>query len=135
MAQEFSIGVILVNKDKFLLLRRFPGHWSFIKKSYQEIENKEDFAREICKEQGINTLFHVKNFAETEEYFFKKHGDTVHKEVTFFIFETTEETITLASADYMAYVWLEYERAIARITFKPEKELLKKAYDHLKYNK
>jgi bis(5'-nucleosidyl)-tetraphosphatase len=135
MPQEFSVGVILTNKDKFLLLRRFPGHWSFIKKNYTSTENKEEFAREMCKEQGIKNLFHVKNFAETEEYFFKKHGDTVHKEVTFFIFETSEEEITLASADYMGYAWLEFERAMARITFKPEKDLLKKALEHLKYNK
>lgn len=135
MPQEFSIGVILVNKDKFLLMRRFPGHWSFLKKNYKEVENKEEFAREICKEQGLSSIFFVRGFAEIEEYFFKKHGETVHKEVTFYIIETSEEKVNLASADYMAYVWLDYERAMSRITFKPEKEILKKAQEYLKYNK
>ncbi|MFH1972183.1 MAG: NUDIX domain-containing protein [archaeon] len=135
MPQEYSLGIILVNRNNFLLLRRFPGHWSFLKASLLETDDKIELSRRtVLEETGIKTLIQVKNFQENEEYFFKKQGQVVHKDVVFLIFETNEEQVTLSN-NHLGYVWIDYDRAMSRITFKPEKEILKKAYEHLKYNK
>jgi len=135
MPQEFSVGVVIYNNGEFLLLRRFPGHWSFLKDKITETDDKEITARNLCQNEiGIKTLIFVKGFQETEAYFFKKQGQTIHKEVVFLLVETNEKDVTL-SGKHLGHAWLDFERAMTRITFKPEKELLKKAYEHLKYNK
>jgi len=135
MPQEYSLGIIIVNGNNFLLLRRFPGHWSFLKSQLLETDDKIELARKtVLEETGIKTLIPIKNFQENEEYFFKKQGQVVHKDVVFLIFETNEEQVTLSS-NHLGSVWINYDRAMSRITFKPEKEILKKAYEHLKYNK
>ncbi|MBT3985573.1 NUDIX domain-containing protein [archaeon] len=134
MPQDSSLGIILVNKDKFLLLRRFPGHWSFPKGTLVNPENKEEEARNICEQMEVKSLFYTKDFTEKTEYFFKKLGQTYHKEVNFLIFETSEEKIKLPEG-VLGFVWLDYDRAMSRVTFKGEKEVLKLAYEHLKYNK
>ena len=136
MPQELAVGVILINKDKFLLMRRFPSHWSFLKKNFEGEIDKVEVARQLCTEVlGSKSLFHVKGFAEKAEYFYTKKGSKIHKEIDFFIFETSETKYADLSGEYMAATWLEYERAITRTTFPVEKDILKLAQEHLKYNK
>ena len=54
MPQEFSLGIIIVNGERFLLIRRFPGHWSFLKAKLEENDDRIELARKtIIEETGI----------------------------------------------------------------------------------
>ncbi|MDP3728300.1 MAG: NUDIX domain-containing protein [bacterium] len=134
MPQEHSVGIILFNKDKYLLLHYTSGHWSYVKGKVEANEEPEDTARrELFEETGITTVFFVRDFKEKEEYFYKKEGRTVHKEVIYFLAETQEENITL-SKEHTDYKWLSYQEAMNLLTFPQAKELLKKAEEFKRYH-
>src|SRR3989344_2702782 len=112
MPQEHSVGIIIFNKDKYLLLHYNAGHWGYVKGKVEANEESKDTARrELQEETGIKSFFLVKDFQEKEEYFYKKEGKTIHKEVLYFLAETREEEITL-SKEHTGYQWLSYQEAM-----------------------
>jgi 8-oxo-dGTP pyrophosphatase MutT (NUDIX family) len=134
MPQEHSVGVILFNKDKYLLLRYASGHWGYVKGNIEKNEQTEDTARrELKEETGITTVFFVKGFEEKEEYFYKKEGKTIHKQVDYLLGETQETEVTL-SLEHKDFKWLSYQEAMNQLTFAAGKELLKKAEEYKKYH-
>ncbi|MBI5797346.1 NUDIX domain-containing protein [Candidatus Woesearchaeota archaeon] len=131
MPQEHSIGIIVFNQDKWLIIKYIGGHWGFSKGHKEEGEEPLETARrELFEETGIKAFYIVKDFQEKEEYFFKKEGKTVHKEVIYFLAETPETEAKL-SEEHTEYKWLDYQQAMNLLTFKETKELLKKAHDYL----
>lgn len=134
MPQEHSVGVILFNKENYLLLRYASGHWGYVKGRVEANEEPQDTARrELKEETGISTVFFVKGFLESEEYFYKKEGKTVHKKVDYFLGETQETEVTL-SKEHKDFKWLSYQEAMNRLTFAAGKELLRKADEFKKYH-
>lgn len=134
MPQEHSVGIILFNKDKYLLLHYSAGHWGYVKGNVEKTEEPIDTARrELFEETGIRSFFLVKDFQEKEEYFYKKEGKTVHKEVLYFLAETQEEQVTL-SQEHTDYKWLSFQEAMNLLSFPQAKELLKKAEEFKRYH-
>ncbi len=134
MPQEHSIGIILFNNDKYLLLCYASGHWGYVKGNVEKNEEPENTARrELKEETGISTVFFVKGFSEKEEYFYKKEGKTVHKQVDYILGETQETEVTL-SKEHKDYKWLSYQEAMNQLTFAAGKELLKKAEEFKKFH-
>lgn len=134
MPREIFIGLIISNKDRFLILNNMRGNWVFIKTPAEENKSPEQVMRdESEKLLNIKTLIFIKGFEEKQEYFYKKEKQTIHKEVSYMIAETNENEIELS--EYQAYEWLEYEKALQKLTFKADKDILKTAYEHMKYNK
>jgi len=82
--------------------------------------------RECKEETGINDLEFVPRFKDKIEYFFKKEGKTVHKEVTFLLAKTKTKEVTL-SFEHIGFEWLAYEKALERLTFDNAKGILMKA--------
>jgi len=134
MPQESSIGIILFNKNKYLLLNYEAGHWGFPKGNKEKYETDEETARrELKEETGITAIIIPKEFQEKEEYFYKKEGKTIHKEVLYVLAETQETNVTL-SKEHTDYKWVTYEEAMNLLTFSQGKELLKKAEEFKKYH-
>ncbi len=132
MPQEFSVGVIVYNNDLFLLLKYKRGHWGFVKGNAEQNETKEDVAKREAKEEaGLLDLYFVKRFEEKEEYFYKKEGQTVHKEVIYLLAETRMEYVRL-SEEHVGFDWFTYEDAMRRLSFKQTKNVLEKAKEFLK---
>lgn len=132
MPQETSAGFIVFNKDKILLLHYGAGHWDFPKGHIEKGENLTGTARrELEEETGIKDIYIVPKFEEKIEYFFKRDGKVVHKEVVFFLAETRTSDVKL-SDEHIGYKWLSYEDAIGQVTFKSAKDLLMKARKFLK---
>ncbi len=135
MPQEKSAGFIVFNKDKFLLLHYGAGHWDFPKGHIEQGEKIEETARrELEEETGINDIYIVPGFEEKLEYFFKRDGKTVHKEVVFFLAETKTSTIKL-SHEHIGFKWLPYHEALLQLTFRTAKDLLMKVEKFLKKKK
>ena len=134
MPQEHSVGIILFNDKNYLLLHYKAGHWSFIKGNGEKNETPQETARrELKEETGITVVFFTKDFLEKEEYFYKKKGKTIHKEVEYFLGETQETEVTL-SKEHKDYKWLSYQEAMNLISFPQGKELLRKAEEFLKFH-
>ncbi|KKP93124.1 MAG: NUDIX hydrolase [Parcubacteria group bacterium GW2011_GWA1_36_12] len=57
----------------------------------------------------------------------------IFKLVTFFVAETKTKDIKL-SPEHIGYLWLPYEEALKKITYKNSKELLKKANSYILKN-
>ncbi len=133
---EKSAGAIIFRKEaesrKFLLLHYEEGHWDFPKGHVEKNETETETAkREIKEETGIKELKFLPKFKETISYYYKREGKLYRKEVVFFLAETGEAKIKI-SKEHIGFEWLEFDKALEKLTFKNAKELLKKAKDFLK---
>ncbi len=73
----------------------------------------------------------VFGFRETLEYFYRREGRTMHKEVVFFLAKAKTQDVRL-SDEHVGFVWLPYEDALRKLTFKKAKGLLEKAEKRLR---
>ena len=132
MPLEFSAGAIIFRREKgkklFLLLHYASGHWDFVKGHIEKGEKiEETIIREGEEETGIKDLKFIPGFKEKLEYFYKRDGETYHKDVIFLLAETKTEKVKVDSPEHQGYEWLEYDDAYERLTFKTAKEILEKA--------
>ena len=117
---------------KYLLLHYQAGHWDFVKGNVESGESEKDtVVRELREETGIADATFVENFREEIEYFYRRQGTTIHKEVVFFLIQTRTEEVKI-SYEHVGYTWLNYQHALEKLTFKNAKSVLQKAHDILK---
>lgn len=150
MPIEKSAGAVVfyktpAGKIEYLLLLHRAGHWSFPKGLIEKDETLEKAAqREVKEETGIESFEMIAGFKETEKFFFRvkydyqlwrgwKKGQGVLKFVTYFLVQAATKKVKL-SDEHPDFVWLDYEGALAKITHKESKEILKKADEYLKRN-
>jgi len=135
LLREKSCGavVVLTNAEpQYLLLHYEAGHWDFVKGNVEPNESEKDTViRELQEETGIVDARFVEDFREKIEYFYRRQGITIHKEVVFFLIETHTETVKL-SYEHVGYTWLSYQHALAKLTFKNARDVLQKAHKLLK---
>ena len=134
MPDETSAGAVVFRKDKeikYLLLQYGAGHWDFPKGNIEKGEQeKETVKREIQEETGIAEISFAEGFKERIRYFYRREGRLISKEVVFYLCETKEENVKI-SHEHIGYEWLNYEDALAKVTFKNSKEILEKANEFL----
>ncbi len=135
MFREKSCGAIVFLKNsevKYLLLHYEAGHWDFVKGNVEPNESEKDTViRELQEETGIVEARFIDDFREKIEYFYRRQGATIHKEVIFFLMETHTETVKL-SFEHVGFIWLDYQHAMEKLTFKNAKDVLQKAHKLLK---
>ena len=130
MREEVSSGIILFNdiEDRKFLLLNYPSkHWDFVKGKMEEGETPHETAlRETNEETGISDVEFLEGFKEEIEYFFRADNQDIHKKVIFFLGKTKTLDIIL-SHEHLDFVWLDYDNALKKITYKNAKDLLKKS--------
>ena len=143
IAFEKSAGAVLFRQSngetKYLLLHYIGGHWDFPKGHIEKGESEmAAMKREIAEETGIGQLAIAIAFRSSVRYFYrakdkekesrKKDGRSlnVFKKVVYYLAETNESAVRI-SAEHTGYEWLAYDDALARITFRDGKRILKKA--------
>ena len=138
MLNEKSCGAVVFIKNngaKYLLLRYGAGHWDFVKGNVELNESEKDTViRELQEETGIVDAQFIDGFREKIEYFYRRQGTTVHKEVIFFLIETQTDQVSL-SFEHVGYSWLKYNDALNKLTFRNAKDVLQKAHKLLKIHK
>ena len=113
---------------KYLLLHYEAGHWDFVKGNVEPNENEKDTViRELEEETGIVDAQFVEGFREKIDYFYRRQGATIHKEVVFFLMETHTEAVKI-SFEHIGYTWLNFQHALERLTFKNARDTLQKAH-------
>lgn len=152
MPREKSAGAIIFRRENgiiyYLLLHYGPGHWGFAKGHVEGNESEEETTRrEVAEETGITNLKILPGFKKLEKYFFRQYpvkalpgrgsltGDRekrpwIFKLVTFFLAETTTKEVKI-SHEHTGFVWLPFNEAVKKTTFKNSKKLLKEADDFI----
>ena len=131
MLHEKSCGAVVFVKNAeilYLLLQYEAGHWDFVKGNVEPNESEKDTVlRELKEETGIVATQTIEGFREVISYFYRRQGSTVHKEVVFFLIEVDTKKVAL-SFEHVGFDWLNYERAMEKLTFKNAKDVLQKAH-------
>ena len=135
MREQKSAGIVLFrnasNKNEFLLLNYPQGHWDFIKGKVELDETPyETASRETKEETGISDIEFIDGFEESVEYNFRFKNEDIHKTVVFFLAKTNEKKITL-SHEHNDLVWLEYDDALKKTTFRNAKNVLSQTNEFL----
>jgi bis(5'-nucleosidyl)-tetraphosphatase len=134
MLNEKSCGAVVFFKNvqvKYLLLQYEAGHWDFVKGNVEPNESEADTVlRELREETGIVATQLIEGFREQIHYFYRRQGDTIQKEVVFYLIQADTEKVEL-SFEHVGYEWLDYQHALERLTFKNAKEVLQKAHAFL----
>ena len=135
LLHEKSCGAVVFFKGvhvDFLLLQYEAGHWDFVKGNVEPNESEiETVFRELQEETGIVATQTINGFREGIQYFYRRQGETVQKEVIFYLIEADTEKVQL-SFEHVGYAWLDYTEALEKLTFKNAKDVLKKAELFLK---
>jgi len=135
MREQKSTGIVLFRNDsgknEFLLLNYPQGHWDFIKGKVEQGETPHETAlRETKEETGISDIEFIDGFEESVEYDFRFKNEDIHKKVIFFLAKTNEKKISL-SHEHNDFVWLEYDDALKKTTFRNAKNVLSKTNEFL----
>lgn len=130
MIEERSCGAILYRNSpsgKLYLLLNYPsGHWDFVKGNIEKGETfKETALREIKEETEISDVNFIDGFENKIQYHYQRDGKVVHKEVIFFLAETSTERVEI-SHEHLGFIWLKFNEALAKLTYKTAQNLLKK---------
>ncbi len=138
MIHEKSCGAVVFHKNtevRYLLLRYEAGHWDFVKGNVEINESEIDTVlRELKEETGIIAKQTLDGFRERIQYFYRRQGETIQKEVVFYILQANTEEVEL-SFEHVGFAWLDYQHALEKLTFKNAKNVLQKAYAFLEMNK
>jgi len=134
MSSEKSCGAVIFkqnSENKFLLLHYEGGHWDFVKGHVEGSETeKETVLRETAEEVNITDLSFVEGFRHRISYYYRRAGQTVFKEVVFYLLEANTEAVRL-SREHVGYDWLSYNRAYERLTYKNAKDTIRKSREYL----
>ena len=135
MKKEKSAGVIVFRKFgdevKYLLLHYESGHWEYPKGHVEQGEDdKKTAIREAEEETGLKNLEFLPGFKENLRYFYKKDGETIMKDVMFFLAESKEGKVEL-SFEHQDFKWLNFEDSLKQLTYDSSKKILEKAHEFL----
>jgi bis(5'-nucleosidyl)-tetraphosphatase len=129
--EEKSCGAVIFlkqnNQTKYLLLNYSTNHWDYVKGGVEPNETeKETVIRELREETGITDAKFIDGFRELIDYHYRRQGLNVHKIVILYLMEAFSEDVKL-SFEHKAYIWLDYEQAMKKLSFSNEKEILSRA--------
>lgn len=130
MIEERSSGAVLFSETSsgriFLLLNYPSGHWDFVKGNIENGETpRQTVIREIKEETCNVDVEFVNGFEDKIEYHYRRDGNIVHKEVVFFLAKTKTTDVKI-SHEHLGFVWLSFNDALKKLTYKNAQNVLKK---------
>ena len=127
MKEEYSVAAIVFHDEEYLLLKYGLGHWEFVKGHQEPGESdKETIFRELEEETGITHATLLNGFKENYEYYFTFKKQRIHKRVSCYLIKSDTKRVKI-SFEHDDFVWLPFDKAFKRLTFKNAKSLLRKA--------
>ena len=100
MIHEKSCGAVVFfkgDKVSYLLLQYEAGHWDFVKGNVEANESEIDTVlRELKEETGIVATTPLDGFRERIQYFYRRQGETIQKEVVFYLIQSDAQKVELS---------------------------------------
>lgn len=88
--------------------------------------------REVKEETGLNDVKIVKGFRKVIEYFYRRNGKNVHKQVVYLLAVTGDESVKI-SFEHQGYGWFDYREAIDKASYDNSKVTLAEAEKFVKH--
>lgn len=133
--EERSAGAVVFRKagDHWLyLLLQNAGRWDFPKGGVEKGESEvQTVMREVEEETGLSAIRIVPGFRKVIEYFYRRNGKNIHKQVAYFLASTGEERVRI-SFEHQGFGWFPYREALDRASYDNSKVTLTEAEKFLR---
>ena len=141
MPKEKSAGAIVFRIEKggaLYLLLRYPSsgkakkeYWDLPKGHMEKGEQEKDTVRrEVQEETGLEDIQFLDGFREEIRYWFQSKGQKISKTVAFYLAKTKQKQVRISS-EHLGFLWLGYEDALEKLTYKNAKRIVQKAHNLL----
>jgi 8-oxo-dGTP pyrophosphatase MutT (NUDIX family) len=128
--EEKSAGAVVYRDTpggRMYLLLQNSGRWDFPKGGVEQGETElQTVKREVEEETGIKELRMVPGFRKVIEYFYRREGKNIHKQVVYLLARTDHETVKI-SFEHQAYGWFPYHEALQKASYDNSKVTLGEA--------
>jgi bis(5'-nucleosidyl)-tetraphosphatase len=133
--EERSAGAVVYRdsaKGRMYLLLQNAGRWDFPKGGVEKGESElQTVLREVKEETSLNNLKIVHGFRKVIEYFYRRNGKNVHKQVVYLLAVTEDETVKI-SFEHQGYGWFEFREALDKASYDNSKVTLSEAEKYIK---
>jgi len=129
--EEKSAGAVVFRTAEkgtrlFVLLLN-AGRWDLPKGNMEDGETElQTVIREVGEETGLNRITIVPGFRKVIEYFYRRDGKNIHKQVVYLLAEADDDQVRI-SFEHQGFGWLPYSEAVARASYENTKMLLAEA--------
>ena len=115
----------------YLLLQN-AGRWDFAKGGIEKGESElQTVIREVKEETGLHSNRKVPGFRKVNEYFYRREGKNIHKQVVYLLASTAEERVKI-SFEHQGFGWFSFEEARERASYGNSKLTLAEAEKFLR---
>jgi 8-oxo-dGTP pyrophosphatase MutT (NUDIX family) len=128
--EERSAGAVVyreTGKGRMFLLLQNAGRWDFPKGRVEKGESElQTVMREVEEETGIGVIEIVPGFRKVIEYFYRREGKNIHKQVVYLLAKTDDEAVKI-SFEHQGFGWFPYREALERASYDNSKLTLAEA--------
>ncbi len=126
--EERSAGSVVFRdggaRGRLFLLLFNAGRWDFPKGNREEGESELQTAvRETREETGLGELVMLPGFRKVIEYFYRRDGRNVHKQVVYHLARATSGDVRISS-EHQGFGWFAFDQAVAHASYEKSKKLL-----------
>jgi len=124
--EERSAGAVVyrdIPGGRLYLLLQNAGRWDFPKGGVEKGESElQTVLREVREETGLDVSV-VPGFRKAVEYFYRRDGKNIHKQVVYHLAVAQEEKVKI-SFEHQSYGWFPYQAALERASYDNSKVTL-----------
>jgi 8-oxo-dGTP pyrophosphatase MutT (NUDIX family) len=135
--EERSAGAVVyreADNGRMYLLLQNAGRWDFPKGGVEKGESElQTVLREVKEETGLNDVKIVHGFRKVIEYFYRRNGKNVHKQVVYLLAVTVDEIIKI-SLEHQGYGWFVYREALDKASYDNSKVTLAEAEKFVRHS-
>ena len=129
--EERSAGAVVFKEtgdgEKSYLLLLNAGHWDFPKGNMEPGETElETVLREVAEETGLTRIALIPGFRRVIEYYYRRDGKNVHKQVIYLLARTDEDKIAI-SKEHQDFGWFTFEVARKQASYENSRLTLAEA--------
>ena len=126
--EERSAGAVVFRDgpagERIYLLLQNAGHWDFPKGGRERGESEvETVLREVGEETGLKDVRLISGFRRVIEYFYRRNGANVHKEVTYLLARSAGGEVKI-SKEHQGFAWYSYDAAMKRASYDNSRRIL-----------
>ncbi|MDG6902033.1 MAG: NUDIX domain-containing protein [Nitrososphaerota archaeon] len=133
--EERSAGAVVFRTSggrRLFLLLQNAGRWDFPKGGIEKGESElQTVVREVGEETGLKDIKIVPGFRKIIEYFYRRDGKNIHKQVVYFVASTGDEKVKI-SFEHQGFAWFPYHEALEMASYDNSKVTLTEAEKFLR---